>query len=166
MHRTPTAPTSAVAARTQRQNCRKCWTATLRCFRSVLLEMRETKSSTAFDWTNISSHDLVKRKESDIWKFWASTMHWIPFHWRRHLKVGKNFYANLGTATVLDCAMIASGDNCLLAPHVVISSTGHLSMNAKRRYGDRIRQAIVIGNNGVEPKRHHLPGLHWQRCCH
>lgn len=63
-----------------------------------------------------------------------------------HLRVGKNFYANHG-CTILDCAMITIGDNCLLAPHVVISSATHPLSAKLRAAGDEHAAPIIIGNN-------------------
>lgn len=71
-----------------------------------------------------------------------------PFHvdYGVHLKVGKNFYANHG-CTILDCAMITIGDNCLLAPHVCISSAAHPLSAKMRAAGPEFAAPIVIGHN-------------------
>ena len=71
-----------------------------------------------------------------------------PFHvdYGYNLKVGKGFYANHG-CTILDCNRIVIGNNCLLAPHVVISAAFH-PLNAQRRLdGDELTAPITIGNN-------------------
>lgn len=63
-----------------------------------------------------------------------------------NLHVGANFYANHG-CTILDCNKITIGDNCLLAPHVVISAASH-PLNAKlRASGAEWTAPITIGDN-------------------
>lgn len=63
-----------------------------------------------------------------------------------NLTVGKNFYANHG-CTILDCNQIRIGDNCLLAPHVVISAATHPLDWQLRAAGDELTAPITIGDN-------------------
>lgn len=63
-----------------------------------------------------------------------------------HLIVGENFYANHG-CTILDCAQITIGNNCLLAPGVVISSATHPLNVTTRINGLELAYPITIGNN-------------------
>lgn len=63
-----------------------------------------------------------------------------------NLKVGKNFYANHG-CTILDCNRISIGDNCLLAPHVVISAATHPVEAHLRAAGAEYTAPIAIGDN-------------------
>ena len=62
------------------------------------------------------------------------------------LKVGRNFYANHG-CTLLDGGSIIVGDNCLLGPHVCISTAGHPLEAAPRAAGIEFCKPIVLGNN-------------------
>ena len=63
-----------------------------------------------------------------------------------NLKVGKGFYANHG-CTILDCAPVTIGDNCLLAPSVVIATPGHPLDPIARATGMEFAHAITIGHN-------------------
>ena len=118
-------------------------------FDPPLVEMRNNAKQLCFELNQTSPLDNDKRKEIasrilGVKDAWLES----PFNcdYGCHLKVGKNFYVNHG-CTILDCAMVTIGDNCLLAPHVVISSAGH-PLNAKRRIaGDEFAKPIVIGNN-------------------
>jgi maltose O-acetyltransferase len=71
-----------------------------------------------------------------------------PFHcdYGYNLKVGKGFYANHG-CTILDCNLITIGDNCLLAPHVVISAATHPLDAEARAAGVEFTAPISLGNN-------------------
>ncbi|PSW16494.1 galactoside O-acetyltransferase [Photobacterium rosenbergii] len=75
---------------------------------------------------------------------------WIesPFNcdYGYNLKVGKGFYANHG-CTILDCAPINIGDNCLLAPGVVIATAGHPLDPVERASGEEFAKEITIGND-------------------
>ncbi len=63
-----------------------------------------------------------------------------------NLKVGKGFYANHG-CTILDCNLVNIGDNCLLAPHVVISAATHPLEAEARAAGVETTAPITLGNN-------------------
>lgn len=75
---------------------------------------------------------------------------WIesPFNcdYGYNIKAGKGFYANHG-CTVLDCAPVVIGDNCLLAPGVVIATAGHPLDPIERASGEEFAKAITIGND-------------------
>ncbi|WP_299017897.1 sugar O-acetyltransferase [uncultured Photobacterium sp.] len=75
---------------------------------------------------------------------------WIesPFNcdYGYNIKVGKGFYANHG-CTILDCAPITIGDNCLLAPGVVIATAGHPLDPVERATGEEFAKPITIGND-------------------
>jgi len=78
------------------------------------------------------------------------TTAWIeaPFHvdYGSHLQVGSNFYANHGV-TILDAARITIGKNCLLAPHVCISTATHPVNPLERAAGEEYAREITIGDN-------------------
>lgn len=63
-----------------------------------------------------------------------------------HISVGTQFYANHG-CTILDGAKVIIGNNCLLAPHVVISTVNHPLDVDLRVKGYEIAKPITIGNN-------------------
>ncbi|WP_087016538.1 sugar O-acetyltransferase [Thaumasiovibrio subtropicus] len=63
-----------------------------------------------------------------------------------NIKLGKGFYANHG-CTILDGAEVNIGDNCLLAPGVVISTAAHPLDSRTRREGDEFAQSITIGDD-------------------
>ncbi|MDA9556954.1 sugar O-acetyltransferase, partial [Vibrio sp.] len=59
---------------------------------------------------------------------------------------GKSFYANHG-CTILDCAKVMIGDNCLLGPGVIIATPNHPLDPISRAAGDEIAHTITIGND-------------------
>lgn len=63
-----------------------------------------------------------------------------------NIQTGTGFYANHG-CTILDGAPITIGNNCLLAPGVVISTAGHPLDPTERAAGDEFAKAITIGND-------------------
>ncbi|MGF1693276.1 sugar O-acetyltransferase [Photobacterium kagoshimensis] len=75
---------------------------------------------------------------------------WIesPFNcdYGYNIKVGKGFYVNHG-CTILDGAPVVFGDNCLLAPGVVIATAGHPLDPVERASGDEFAKAITVGND-------------------
>ncbi|WP_285352269.1 sugar O-acetyltransferase [Vibrio sp. D173a] len=63
-----------------------------------------------------------------------------------NIEVGAHFYANHG-CTILDGAKVKIGNHCLIAPHVVISTTGH-PLNPEQRFeGYEQSLPITIGDN-------------------
>ncbi|OAN10950.1 galactoside O-acetyltransferase [Photobacterium jeanii] len=71
-----------------------------------------------------------------------------PFHcdYGYNIKVGEGFYANHG-CTILDGAPVRFGDNCLLAPGVVIATAGHPLDPVTRAAGDEFAKPITVGND-------------------
>lgn len=64
-----------------------------------------------------------------------------------NISIGDNFYANYNL-TILDCARITIGDNCLIGPNVGIYAPNH-PIDPKERAKGIIESAlpITIGNN-------------------
>jgi maltose O-acetyltransferase len=119
-------------------------------FEPALLEMRNQAKQLCFELNQTPPLQVEKRKEitQKILNGAEGALIESPFYcdYGCHIHVGKNFYANHG-CTILDCARITIGDNCLLAPHVVISSATH-PLDAKRRSaGEEYTRPIVIGDN-------------------
>lgn len=79
-----------------------------------------------------------------------ATEAWVesPFNcdYGYNIATGKGFYANHG-CTLLDCAPISIGDNCLLAPGVVIATATHPLDPVERASGQEFAKAITIGHN-------------------
>lgn len=71
-----------------------------------------------------------------------------PFYcdYGKHIKVGKNFFANYN-CTLLDVAEIEIGDNCLLAPNVAIYTAGHPVYPTTRNSGYEYGKKVKIGNS-------------------
>ncbi|MGF1684654.1 sugar O-acetyltransferase [Photobacterium minamisatsumaniensis] len=80
-------------------------------------------------------------RESDAWVE-------SPFYcdYGYNIQTGNGFYVNHG-CTILDCAPIIIGDNCLLAPGVVIATAGHPLDPVERAAGEEFAKAITIGND-------------------
>jgi maltose O-acetyltransferase len=63
-----------------------------------------------------------------------------------NISTGKNFYANHGLV-ILDAAAVTFGDNVMLAPGVLISTSTHPLDPIKRNKGIETAKPIHIGNN-------------------
>jgi maltose O-acetyltransferase len=63
-----------------------------------------------------------------------------------NISTGKNFYANHGLV-ILDAAPVIFGDDVMLAPGVLISTTTHPLDVVKRNKGIEIAKPIHIGNS-------------------
>lgn len=60
--------------------------------------------------------------------------------------IGENFFANFNL-TVLDCAKVIIGDNCLIGPCVKICAAEHPLNVEQRIKGEESAREIAIGNN-------------------
>lgn len=71
-----------------------------------------------------------------------------PFHcdYGYNIELGKNVYMNFG-CTILDCARVEIGDNCMLAPNVQIYSAAHPIDVKTRNAGLEYALPITIGKN-------------------
>ena len=86
-------------------------------FEPELLQMRKEVKQHCFELNETSPLDEEKRKAITkkilgVDDAWVDSPFFVDYG--VHLKVGKNFYANHG-CTILDCAMITIGDNCLVS---------------------------------------------------
>jgi maltose O-acetyltransferase len=63
-----------------------------------------------------------------------------------NISTGKNFYANHGLV-ILDAAAVTFGDDVMLAPGVMISTSTHPLDAVKRNKGLETATAITIGNS-------------------
>lgn len=118
-------------------------------FDPTLLRMRNEAKQLCFELNLTSPMDVEKRKEITKKLVGVDDAHIeSPFQcdYGCHLKLGKKFYANHG-CTILDCGLITIGDNCQLAPHVVISSATHPPDPQRRLNGEEYTRPIVIKNN-------------------
>lgn len=71
-----------------------------------------------------------------------------PFYcdYGKHIKVGKNFFANYN-CTILDVAPVAIGDNCQMAPNVAIYTAGHPVHPDTRNSAYEYGISVTIGDN-------------------
>ncbi|MCZ2723143.1 sugar O-acetyltransferase [Marinomonas sp. 15G1-11] len=92
----------------------------------------------------IARQDIIRALFSMTDEAWIES----PFHcdYGYNIRFGKGFYINHG-CTLLDAALITFGDNCLLAPGVVISTAGHPLDATERASGLEFAKAITIGND-------------------
>jgi maltose O-acetyltransferase len=118
-------------------------------FDPTLLQMRNNAKQLCFELNQTSPLDVAKRTQiiQQLLRVDDALVE-SPFYcdYACHLHVGRNFYANHG-CTILDCAPITIGDNCLLAPHVVLSSAAHPLDVRERAAGQEFAKPIVIGNH-------------------
>lgn len=56
----------------------------------------------------------------------------IAFHYGRHTRIGKNFFANFNL-TVQDDAEVTIGDNCMFGPNVTIVTPLHPMVSGERK---------------------------------
>ncbi|MDO6541435.1 sugar O-acetyltransferase [Photobacterium sanguinicancri] len=123
-------------------------------FDTELVIERDRAKAICFKLNQTCSTDRDTR-QSLILQLFAHTEHvetdaWVesPFHcdYGYNITVGKGFYANHG-CTILDGAPVTFGDNCLLAPSVVIATAGHPLDSVERAKGDEYAKAITVGND-------------------
>ena len=71
-----------------------------------------------------------------------------PFHcdYGINIELGKNVYMNFGV-TILDCAKVKIGDNCMLAPNVQIYTAAHPLDVETRNKGLEYALPVTIGKN-------------------
>lgn len=71
-----------------------------------------------------------------------------PFYcdYGKHIKVGKNFFANYN-CTILDVAPVVIGDNCQMAPNVAIYTAGHPVHPDTRNSAYEYGISVTIGDN-------------------
>lgn len=63
-----------------------------------------------------------------------------------NIELGKNVYMNFGV-TILDCAKVKIGDNCMIAPNVQIYTAAHPIDVKTRNSGLEYALPITIGQN-------------------
>ncbi|TBR38310.1 sugar O-acetyltransferase [Marinomonas agarivorans] len=115
-----------------------------------LIADRERAKTLCFTLNNTSPSQkkariaLIKELFSMPFDAWIES----PFHcdYGYNVSYGKGFYVNHG-CTLLDAAPIVFGDNCLLAPNVVISTAGHPLDPEQRASGLEFAQPITVGND-------------------
>lgn len=100
-----------------------------------------------------NQHDIDDRKGSrQIIKslFGHCAGAWIEPHfycdYGYNISTGKNFYANHGLV-ILDAAPVTFGDDVMLAPGVLISTSTHPLDAVRRNKGIETAQPINVGNN-------------------
>ncbi|MCW8328850.1 sugar O-acetyltransferase [Photobacterium sp. SDRW27] len=115
-----------------------------------LLEERQKAKELCFRINHLSPSQSQERKAliSELLGQESDACLESPFNcdYGYNIKAGKGFYANHG-CTILDCAPVNIGDNCLLAPGVVIATAGHPLDPVERASGEEFAKAITIGND-------------------
>ncbi|WP_267897732.1 sugar O-acetyltransferase [Dongshaea marina] len=116
----------------------------------ALIHERQRAKALCFKLNQTCPTDREARQEIVDELLGSSQDGWIesPFNcdYGYNIKAGKGFYANHG-CTILDCAPVTIGDNCLLAPGVVIATAAHPLDPVSRAAGDEFAQPIQIGDN-------------------
>ena len=116
-------------------------------FDTELMVMRDSAKGLCF---KLNQTNDKSERESIINELLGSASAHLesPFNcdYGTHISVGTQFYANHG-CTILDGAKVTIGDNCLLAPHVVISTVNHPLDVDLRVKGYEIAKPIYIGHN-------------------
>lgn len=87
---------------------------------------------------------LLKGLFGQTQSFWIEPHFYCDYGY--NISLGKHFYANHG-CVILDGAPVTIGDNVMLAPGVLISTTTHPLDALKRNKGIQSDHAITIGNN-------------------
>ncbi len=64
----------------------------------------------------------------------------------KHIHLGNNVYFNFGV-TLVDDTHIYIGDNCMLAPNVIIATAGHPILPELRLRGCQYNMPVTIGKN-------------------
>ena len=70
----------------------------------------------------------------------------IRFDYGYNTYVGENFYANFD-CTILDVCEVRFGDNCMLAPGVLIYTATHPIHPAERNSGKEYAKPVTFGDN-------------------
>lgn len=63
-----------------------------------------------------------------------------------NIYIGENFYSNFNL-TIIDCAKVTIGDNCMFGPNVSIFTAGHPIHAQIRNTGYEYAFPVTIGNN-------------------
>ncbi len=116
------------------------------------LANKRKKARKIFTKLNKTQPDNIKRKTRICKKlfgtFGKNAEIYPPFYcdYGKNIHVGKNFFANYN-CTFLDLAEIRIGDDCKIAPNVMILSTTHPLDAEQRKNWKTIGAKINIGNN-------------------
>ncbi len=115
-----------------------------------LAQDRMQAKELCFQLNQTSPTQIESRKEIIKTLFNMPEEAWIesPFNcdYGYNISFGKGFYINHG-CTLLDAAKITFGNDCLLAPGVVISTAGHPLDPEERASGSEFAKAINVGND-------------------
>jgi maltose O-acetyltransferase len=122
-----------------------------KAFDAELLQERNRAKEICFRLNQTSPLDVPQRRAiiaelllDDVQDAHIESPFYVDYGY--NLKIGRNFYANHG-CTILDCNVITIGDNCLLAPHVVISAATHPLDGTLRAGGWELTAPVTIGHN-------------------
>lgn len=116
-----------------------------------LLNDRLSVKNTLFEFNNTNPTDTLKCKQiikSLLGKIGETFNIEQPFHcdYGYNIYIGENFYSNFNL-TILDCAKVTIGDNCMFGPNVNIYTAGHPIHAELRNTGYEYAFPVTIGNN-------------------
>ncbi|MFT2092646.1 sugar O-acetyltransferase [Paraglaciecola sp. 2405UD69-4] len=90
------------------------------------------------------SRNLIKELFGSYEGAWIEPSFYCDYGY--NIKAGKNFYANHGLI-ILDAGPVEIGDDVMIGPSVLISTSTHPLDPEKRKKGIEIARPITIGNN-------------------
>jgi maltose O-acetyltransferase len=90
------------------------------------------------------SRKIIKSLFGDCAGAWIEPNFYCDYGY--NISTGRNFYANHGLV-ILDAAQVTFGDNVMLAPGVLISTSTHPLDPARRNKGIETAKPIHIGNS-------------------
>ncbi len=110
-----------------------------------LIKMREDVRKTFREFNRIADQSFL---EKIFQKKLEGVFIEPPFHcdYGINIELGKNVYMNFGV-TILDCAKVKIGDNCMLAPNVQIYTAAHPLDVETRNKGLEYALPVTIGKN-------------------
>lgn len=116
-----------------------------------LVNERIKLKSTLFEFNNLNPAEVEKRHDiirNILGKTGKEVYMEQPFRcdYGYNICLGEKFYSNYNL-TILDCARVTIGDNCMLAPNVSIFTAGHPIHPDARNSGYEYALSVTIGNN-------------------
>ncbi|WP_338470643.1 sugar O-acetyltransferase [Niallia sp. XMNu-256] len=120
-------------------------------FVQELVEERQHAKEVLFDFNALRPSEIEKRNEMIkklLGKAGKEFFIEPPFRcdYGYNISIGENFYSNYN-CTILDCAPVTIGDNCMFGPNVSLFTAGHPIQPEPRNAGIEFAYPITIGNN-------------------
>ena len=120
-------------------------------FSGELFKERLKAKNALFEFNNMNPTNIKKRNKilkNILGKIGNDFNIEQPFRcdYGYNIYIGKNFYSNFNL-TIIDCAKVTIGDNCMFGPNVSIFTAGHPIHAQIRNTGYEYAFPITIGNN-------------------